>query len=516
MNALWAKASRLLRSVRQKNVIRKKLLLYFLISAVLVNSICLYTYNNTRLLINKLNQIFINDITLTNLSNGVDAVHTSLKEYLTTNNSKDLEAFLNNSNRLREQTNEIRTVLSNDESELLLLDIKQMISTYLSHTAAAEYRKRGRDINGYSEYFNEASQVYDYINRYIEKLKIYQFQENNRNYLELDRWLGMLQTLNMLVILVAMLVNIALIFWFAWSITEPIIKLSKVAGQIADGNYDVPPVDVRTNDEVKSLATTFNRMTESIRKQLVEIRQKAEIESRLQDQQVQNLKMRTMLNESQLKTLQAQINPHFMFNTLNAGMQLALFEGAERTQTFLEKLAESLRYNLGDIGNSATLSQEIASIDNYVYLLRERFGDSVRYVKEIEAGLPDLSMPRMILQPIVENAFVHGIGQLEGGGEISLKAWRVGSHVLVRVGDKGPGMAPATQARLLAGQWHSQETGSGVRSHSGHGLGLGNVIERLMLYFGVENASQVLAIEGGSGDGTRITLTLPFAGSEET
>ncbi len=515
MGLMRAWSGRIVRSVKQKNVIRKKLLLYFLVSAVLVNSICLYTYNNTRLLINRLNQIFINDITLTNLSSGVEAVHSSLKEYLTTNNSKDLEAFLNSSNRLREQTGKLKTVLSNDESKLLLLDIKEMISTYLSHTAAAEYHKRGRNINGYSEYFNEASQVYDYINRYIEKLKIYQFQENNRNYLELDRWLGGLQSFNMLVILVAMLVNIALIFWFAWSITAPIITLSKAAGEIADGNYDIPAVLVRSNDEVRSLAITFNRMTESIRRQLVEIRQKAEIESRLQDQQVQNLKMRSMLNESQLKTLQAQINPHFMFNTLNAGMQLALFEGAERTQAFLEKLAESLRYNLGDIGSSATLAQEIASIDNYIYLLRERFGDSVRYDKLIEPGLPEVLMPRMILQPIVENAFMHGISQMEGGGEICLRVCREGARVLVRVEDRGPGMASATRERLLAGQWHNPDGDAAARSHSGHGLGLGNVIERLMLYFGAESVEQIVSIDSAPGAGTRITLALPAARSEE-
>jgi two-component system, sensor histidine kinase YesM len=506
---------KILKSITQKNVIRKKLLLYFLLSAILVNSICFYTYNNTRLLINKLNQIFINDITLTNLSSSVDAVESSIKKYLTASHSEDLENYLNSSNQLRKKAGELKTVISNDESELLLLDIKQMIYTYLNDTSAAEYRKRGRDVNGYSDYFNEASQTYDYINKYIDKLKIYQFQENNQNYIQLDRSLGILQVFNMAVILVAMLVNIALIFWFTYSLTAPIIKLSKAAGEIADGNYDVPAVKVKTNDEVKTLALSFNRMADSIRRQLVEIRQKAEIESRLQDQEVQNLKMRTMLNEAQLKSLQAQINPHFMFNTLNAGMQLALFEGAERTQAFMEKLSESLRYNLGNIDKSATLKLEITNIDNYIYLLKERFGDKINYTKQIEPDLPELMMPRMILQPIVENSFIHGIGELDDGGTISLTATLDSRTIRVEIEDNGPGMPDDTIRRVLSEDYRNPPMVPEQAQKTGHSIGLSNVIERLILYYGASGPGQVVEISSGQGCGTKVTLKLPLNNSED-
>lgn len=500
----------------QKNVIRKKLLLYFLISSILVNSICLYTYNNTQLLINKFNQIFINDIMLTNLSDNLDEVEASIKSYLTTSHQEDLENYQISSNQLRKKAGALKTVLSNNESDLLLVDIKGMIFTYLGDTDAAEYGKRGRDITRYSSYFNEASRIYDYINRYIDKLKLYEFQKNNINYLQLDKWLGMLQIFNMAVILAAMLVNIALIFWFAYSLTEPIIKLSKAAGEIADGNYDIPEVKVRSSDEVKTLATTFNRMAEGIRRQLVEIRQKAEIESRLKEQEVQNLKMRSMLNEAQLKTLQAQINPHFMFNTLNAGMQLALFEGAERTQAFMERLSESLRYNLGNIDKTATLNMEIANIDNYVYLLRERFGDKISYEKNIGVGLPEVSMPRMILQPIVENSFIHGIGEMERGGVITLSAGLAGETVRVEVFDNGPGMDEETLERIVSGDYRNPppEREGGQRS-SNHSIGLRNVIERLMLFYRAEDANSVIEIASRRGSGTKVTLKLPVNKPED-
>ena len=498
-----------------RNVIRKKLLLYFLITSVLVNLICLYTYNNTRLLIHQLNQIFFNDIALTNLENSVSDVETSIKSYLTTSHSEDLSAYLNKSNKLRKQSQGLNANLTNTQSELMLVDIKGMITTYLEYTDSAESGKRGRDIASYSQSFNNASRIYGYITHYIDKLKIHEFQQNNANYLEIDRWLGLLQAFNIAVILLAMAINIVLIIWFSYSLTDPILRLSKAAGEIADGNYDIQEVPVNSHDEVHSLALAFNRMAESIRKQLIEIRQKAEIESRLQEQEMQNLKMATMLSDAQLKTLQAQINPHFMFNTLNAGMQLAMFEGAERTQAFMERLSESLRYNLGNIDKPATLSLEITHIDNYIYLLKERYGDRIAYFKSVEEGLPDVVMPRMILQPIVENAFMHGIAGMETNGVITLSARRAAGAVRVEIADNGIGIDAETLERLLSGE-PADSRGAGEPAHAGHSIGLRNVVGRLVLYYGAEGSAQVVSIQSGAGEGTRVTLNLPLRGSEDT
>jgi two-component system sensor histidine kinase YesM len=498
----------------RKNVIRKKLLFYFLISTILVNSISFFTYNNTRVLISKFDSIFINDITLTNLSKNVDSVETSLKGYLMTSHSEDLRNYLNYSDRLRNRADGLNAKLSNDESELLLVDIKNMISTYLDDTDAATKDKRGTDINSYSDKFNEASTIYGYINTYIDKLKIHQFQQNNTSYLQLDSRLGFLQIFNMIVIIAAMAGNIVFIFLFAFSITEPIIKLSKSANEIANGNYDIPEVQVNTNDEVKTLAVTFNRMTDSIRKQLVEIKEKAQIEGQLKEQEMKNLKMKSMLNEAQLGSLQAQIDPHYMFNTLNAGMQLAMFEGAVRTQTFMENLSLTLRYNLGNINKLGTLSQEIENIDNYIYLLKERFGDKINFVKHVDEGLPSVVMPRMILQPIVENSFTHGIDDKESGGTITLSAARSGNIVRVGIADNGLGMSSDTVTKILSEDYLDSSTQSHENTQSHFSIGVRNVIGRLMLFYHVTQISQVFELESELGVGTIVVLKLPLPDTE--
>jgi sensor histidine kinase YesM len=493
-----------------KNVIRKKLLLYFLISAVLVNSISFFTYNNTQILIKKLNSIFINDITLTNLSKNVDSVEISMKGYLLNSHSKDLQNYLDSSDRLRNMAADLTTTLSNNVSDLLLVDIKNMISTYLDDTDKAVTEKRGTDINGYSDKFNESNRIYDYINAYINKLKIYQFQENNKNYLELDSRLGMLQVFNIIVILVGMIVNIILIIWFAFSITEPIIKLSKSANAIAEGNYNMPDVKVDSNDEVKTLATAFNRMAESIRKQLVEIRQKAQIENQLKETEMQNLKIKSTLDEAQLRSLQSQIDPHYIFNTLNAGMQIAMFEGAERTQSFLENFSQTLRYNLGNIRKPATLNEEIENIDNYIYLLKERFGDKIAYVKHVDKDLPEVFMPRMILQPIVENSFIHGIGEKERGGLISLSAACIDGKVCVEISDNGSGMSKKTIAKIMSEDYLNFPIDLQERPKNNYSIGMRNVIGRLMLYYHAAETNQVIEIKSELGLGTKVIIKLRF------
>lgn len=492
---------------RARNVIRKKLLLFFFITFIIVNTISLFTYNTTRLLTGELNDIFSNDSLLTNLSTALNSVESSLKAYLTTSHSSDLYNYLNASNDLRDMSLNLKPKLSNKESDILLSDIKNLMMTYLQTTDFAVQEKRGRDIAGYTQQFNKATQVYDYTNEYIDKLKIYEFKENNTYYVQASERLASMQVFNIAVIILATGVDFVLIVLFSYSVTEPIIRLSKAAGEIAQGNYDVPPVKVSSNDEVKTLALSFNHMAESIKHQVVEIQEKTRIENCLKEQEMQNLKMKSMLNEVELRSLQAQIDPHFMFNTLNAALQLAMFEGADRTQLFLENFSGLLRYNLGNMRIPSTLVDEIGNVESYVYLLNERYGNKISFTKEVEENIFNAEMPRMTLQPIVENSFIHGINTFESGGQIKLAAHRTGQTVRVEVYDNGCGMSRETIERILAGC--PVETAE-PKGKDGRSIGLKNVISRLMLFYHVEDVNRIIEIESKEQTGTCVAIILPI------
>ena len=140
-------------------------------------------------------------------------------------------------------------------------------------------------------------------------------------------------------------------------------------------------------------------MLDSIRIHIKQQRESIEKQAQMKERE---LLMETHLKEAQLKYLQAQINPHFLFNCLNAGAQLAMLEDAERTGVFLEKMADFFRYNVRKMEDDALLWEEVDAVDNYIYILNVRFAGDINYEKDVDEGIGNFRIPSMILQPLVE------------------------------------------------------------------------------------------------------------------
>jgi sensor histidine kinase YesM len=193
------------------------------------------------------------------------------------------------------------------------------------------------------------------------------------------------------------------------------ILLAGSAEKLSQGNFDIEPVKLNTNDEVSILADAFNKMTANIRDYISKIKEQAEMEGKLKEQEMQNLKMKSILKDAELKALQSQINPHFLFNTLNAASQLAMMEGAEKSSQFIKKAADLFRHNLRQLTKPVKLAEEVNSVMAYIYILQTRFGDRLKFSAEIDEQVLETEIPCTIIQPVVENAFIHGIGELEQG-----------------------------------------------------------------------------------------------------
>jgi two-component system, LytTR family, sensor histidine kinase AlgZ len=194
---------------------------------------------------------------------------------------------------------------------------------------------------------------------------------------------------------------------------------------------------------------------------------------------------------AQLEALQARTNPHFLFNALNTIASLVRDqpELAERT---VERLADLLRYALhSGRFEHVPLEREIAMMRDYLEIQRARFGDRMRYSIEVEAGIGDLAIPPLVLQPLVENAILHGIAHREHGGSLRIAAHRRAGVLELCVEDDGPG--------------------PGHSSHRGSGTGLDDLRRRLELLYGGDRA---LTIRAGDRGGFRVDLALPVAGPE--
>lgn len=486
------------------NRIRRKLILYFMVTTLLMAVACFFSYFNARMLASGMDAIFENNQYLSEISDNVANVQSTLESYLSTSHSESLKNYYRYSASLRETGENIRGMAYGTESGLLLHDIGNMIITYLDFSDNAVNAKRGRDIEGYIQHYTEASRVYDYINLYINRLMHNQFQENTKVYTLISGRLGYIFLINLLLILAIIVFNIIFILRMTFKTTQPIISLARAADDISKGNYDVEPVSVHSDDEIGIMADAFNRMAQSIKEQVAAIREKAELESRLKEQEMQNLLMKSHLKETELQALQSQINPHFIFNTLNAGAQLAMFEEADRTYLFIECFANLFRYNLRRLDSPVTLRDEIENINNYIALLKVRFADRIHFVQEVDESVVGIPVPCMVLQPLIENAFIHGISEMESGGTISLRVRQDSDNYIVEVEDNGVGMSQE-KIRQILGDDAEDNRPSGSAGHT-TGIGTRNVMQRLRNFFDYD---RVMDIQSSKPGGTKVVISIP-------
>ena len=288
-------------------------------------------------------------------------------------------------------------------------------------------------------------------------------------------------------------------------ITEPLKLLAATANEVAQGNFEVQQLPVEHMDEVGIVTGAFNQMVTSIRTYIEQLRETMERENQLKERE---FLMQNHLKDAQLKYLQAQINPHFLFNTLNAGAQLAMMEDAEKTQQFLLNVSEFFRYNVRKDDTPVTLGEEIRLVDNYVYILNVRFSGEILFEKDVDESLYHIPVPGMILQPLVENAVNYGIRNIDWKGRIELTVCKKNDRISISVWDNGAGMTKERIEQVLSGELPEETSAS-----DSNGVGVRNVIERLKLFF--DDQAQMDIYSEGLNMGTEFVITIPFTGEEE-
>lgn len=488
------------------NTIRRKIVVYFIITILLVSIISIFTFIMSSKFMKKMESMFVDGVILTDLSETVTKVDTNLNNYLSTKHSDSLNNYLRYSEELRQKSREINKGLSYNSNRLLMKDIAHMIETYLDEADKGISAKRGRNIGEYLSVYTETTKLESYINEYINKVNFNEFSRNTKEYLNIKKKLRVLQQLDIILILDIIVLTILLSYSTTYKMTEPIIKLSHNAEEIAKGNFDTDEVIVSTNDEIKVMAVAFNKMKSNIKEYISQLRNTAEVEAKLMDQELQNLKMKNLLNNAELQALQSQINPHFLFNTLNAGVQLAMMEGADTTSNFLENMSALFRYNIKKLDNPVTLKEEIENIKSYSELLKVRFGDFIDFEFVIDNDITGIFMPPLILQPLVENACIHGLGDLEDGGKVQIITKKKENYGQIIIQDNGVGMGKEEIEKVLTDTTQSKVLQKAKKGHT-TGIGLGNVIHRLHLYFERKDIVQIISEKGM---GTKIIINIPF------
>lgn len=264
-------------------------------------------------------------------------------------------------------------------------------------------------------------------------------------------------------------------------ISKPILKLCRLMDRVKQGDFDVIS-DIRGYEEVNQLKDSFNEMAAEIKKLLEDIR----------DNEMQKRK-------SEMDFLRAQINPHFLYNTLFSIQCMIELKKNDQAVLMMAAFTDLLKKTLSVDTDFITLKEEFESTEKYLALQQIRYGDKVHYECEMGAETERCLVPALIIQPIVENAIFHGIEAKEEAGLIIVESVVSEGALLITVSDDGVGLDEKELARLTA-QFGEREY------QSGRSIGILNVLNRIKINFGEEYG---LTVESEPGIGTSVTMRFP-------
>ncbi|SEV92454.1 sensor histidine kinase [[Clostridium] fimetarium] len=493
-----------LRNKIQGITIQVKLITVFTLTSLIIMIVNIFMYFNINIMVNQLEQVYISNIKLNELSDTLGDVQAGMTDYLNTKTSDSIEDYYRYEQNYATLVNSLNGNVTSNPLGMMERNIKEMSQKYLTITNQAIEAKRGRNVEKYKLRYENAVELYDYINMYIYSLNNELFRNNSSNYEALSKSLQYLETISTVIMFMIALSSLVLITIVTKTITNPLKVLASKANQVAKGNFEVELVKVTTKDEVGVVSTAFNKMVISIQEYIRKLKDGMDKEREMEENE---LLIETHLKDAQLKYLQAQINPHFLFNTLNAGAQLAMMESADKTYEYVQHVADFFRYNVRKNNGTVTLKEEIELVDNYIYILNVRFSGKINFTKNIDERYLKIHTPSMILQPIIENSVNYGISNIDWAGLIELSVYEKSDKVCISIKDNGIGMSQELINEVMNSKLKTADL-----SKDSNGVGLDNVIARLHLFYEYEDVFNI--ISEGTNKGTEVLIYIPFMKGE--
>ena len=480
--------------------LRAKLLSVFTFFALIIVFVNLMSTRMVNHLTTQLEEVYERNLELNELDSTLSLLQASIDSYVSTKSTDSMEHYYIYEQQLRDEAGNLNQEIVDDELLLAEKNISALCDSYLKLASDTVKAKRGRNVEKYSELSESLLALSTQIHTYIYNLNNDLFKSNSQYYKSLNKSLRTTERMSVFALILVMLMSVIAVSLSTTMMVQPLNKLADSANQVAKGNFDIEDLPIQANDEVGVVTNAFNQMIQNIHLYIQELRETLERENDLKERE---LMMQSHLKDAQLKYLQAQINPHFLFNTLNAGAQLAMMEDAQKTGELLNNTAAFFRYNVRN-KEDATIGEEVRLVENYIYICNVRFAGEILFEKDVDEALEDVKMPSMILQPLVENAFNYGIRNIDREGRIELAIREKNERVEISVWDNGTGMTAERIEEIL----HSEHPTPDSRSTSSNGVGIRNLKERLLLYFADEASLDI--ISEGENMGTEILITFPI------
>ena len=287
------------------------------------------------------------------------------------------------------------------------------------------------------------------------------------------------------IIVTGIILGIAIIISILISkeITKPLEILKNSMKEVEKGDFETGYIEIIGQNEIVSLSKSFNIMICKIKK-LIE----------------QNITEQKQKRKSEIKALQAQINPHFLYNTLDSIIWMAECNKTREVVIMTSSLAKLLRESISNEEEFTTIEREVNYIKSYLTIQQMRYKDKLEFEFDVEESIYSVRIIKLILQPIVENAIYHGIKYKEGKSLISIKGYDCGNEIEIIVKDTGVGMDKYQLEHIFD---------NCKRNEKSNGVGVSNVQMRLQLTYGKEYG---LVYESKKSEGTTVKIRIPKRG----
>ena len=284
-------------------------------------------------------------------------------------------------------------------------------------------------------------------------------------------------------------ISLILGIWITKTCFSQLKLVSDAAVRLSRKEWDAPDLPPLKYAELDQMGKTFNRMKLEITRHISSLEEKAKIENQLNILLLQKETQQRMLKEARLLALQMQINPHFLFNTFSLISRLITAEEQKSAIRVINAISKILRYSLDNQSKMVPISEELNCLKEYILIQQIRFSDTVKFIMKIDCDVSCALMPAFILQPLVENAVIHGMREVTDGGSIYVHVGHEPGFYHFEIIDNGLGFVAAEQ-----------------NSRKSSGIGLVNIRERLKLHYQRED---LFVVESAPNKGTHVHIRIP-------
>ncbi len=499
--------------IRLFKSLRGRLMGCVLISLAVMLILLLFAMRMNTHVINTLGDVYQSNTELNDFSQALAETEKSMETYIVYHTFESIDSFYTARTKMEKFMDKLRKKPSSTQvlqKEFIVYELSRSFIFYSNKSINA---RRANNMDEVQTSYESTTNCYNLLLSEILELNRLLLQRNAKNYIESKEKIAFTTRIIFIIFIAFAFLIFFVLYFMITNLTKPLVEISDVAYRVSTRDFDVPLFNNQTDDEIGNICRAFDRMIISIREYIDTIWEQARTETALKEKEME---MQALYTDAQLRALQNQINPHFLFNTLNTGAQLSMLEGADKTCSFLEQVADFFRYNIQKQDKFVTVDQELGLVDNYVYIMKVRFGNRLEFIKDIPTCTFKELIPVMTLQPLVENCIKHGLKNEKG--IVVLKIELSQKHIIISVTDNGNGMKDEIKEAVFDAVENvitklpdaiQKLTEKSLEDESGKngGTGLINVFLRLKMTYQENDIFDI--VSGDDGKGTKFIIRIP-------